>query len=107
MSRHPRKIMVRPPNAEITEEEIRPLLGDSVMLPDGELVATPSGWHIGALLNVRNYGSEYIITLWPEELSQEQKGRAISFTNPSKCQDFVSKWYARDSHNPLARRTCP
>lgn len=63
----------------------------------------PSGWHKGALLNVRNHGAEYVITLWPEEYDVEHEERCIKFTNLGLCQDFVSRWYARESHDPRAR----
>lgn len=67
------------------------------------LPEAPIGWQRGALLNVRNYGAEYIITLWPEEFIEERPERAVRITNPGICQDFVSKWYARESHDPRAR----
>lgn len=63
----------------------------------------PADWRVGALLNVRNYGTHYIITLWPEEYSPEHEERCIKFTNVGLCQDWVSKWYARQSHDPRAR----
>ncbi|WP_244191308.1 hypothetical protein [Ralstonia insidiosa] len=63
----------------------------------------PADWRKGALLNVRNYGDRYVITLWPEEYSQEKPERAIEFTNLGECQNFVSDWYARHSHDPRAR----
>lgn len=68
-----------------------------------ELPLIPSDWRIGALLNVRNYGEHYIITLWPEEYSPEREERCIKFTNLGICQDFVSRWYARQHHDPRAR----
>ena len=63
----------------------------------------PADWTKGQLLNVRNYGHAYIITAYPEEFQQDKPERAIQFTNPGECQDFVSDWYARESYNPLAR----
>ena len=63
----------------------------------------PEGWRKGALLNVRNYGAEYIITLWPEEYSPEHPERSIQIRNPGICQDFISKWYAAEHHDPRAR----
>ena len=64
----------------------------------------PSHWNKGALLNVRNYGSEYILTLFPEEYDDRYPERSLSFTNPGECQDFVSKWYQPESADPRARR---
>jgi len=57
----------------------------------------PDDWTKGALLNVRNHGSEYIVTLYPEEYDFRAPERALHFTNPARCQDFVSNWYARES----------
>ena len=63
----------------------------------------PADWHPGMLLNVRNTGPDYTITLWPEEADPRKPERALHFTNPGECQNFVSKWYARQSHDPRAR----
>ena len=63
----------------------------------------PHDWTKGALLNVRNAGECYNVTLYPEESDPRHPERTLKFSNPAKCQDFVSKWYARESHNPLAR----
>ncbi len=63
----------------------------------------PSGWRKGALLNVRNHGDEYIITLYPEEYDREHPERSIRYTNLGECQDFVSRWYAAEHHDPRAR----
>lgn len=103
MSRRSRHVMAHATEPAPAEETTPPLMGDSVTLPDGEIVVTPPGWRTGAMLNVRNYGSHYTITLWPEEFDPEHADRSIRFTNPGKCQDFVSKWYSRQSHDPRAR----
>ena len=63
----------------------------------------PADWRPGMLLNVRNTGPDYTITLWPEEFDHRKPERALHFTNPGECQNFVSKWYARQSHDPRAR----
>jgi hypothetical protein len=63
----------------------------------------PADWRKGALLNVRNHGAEYIVTLYPEEYDPRYQERCVKFTNLGECQAFVSSWYARESHNPLAR----
>ena len=63
----------------------------------------PPDWRKGALLNVRNRGDAYVITLYPEEFSDEHPERALRFTNLGECQDFVSKWYAAEHHDPRAR----
>lgn len=66
-------------------------------------ISVPPDWRKGALLNVRNYGDRYVITLWPEEYDSEKSERAVEFTNLGECQNFVSDWYARHSHDPRAR----
>ncbi|WP_245621139.1 hypothetical protein [Paraburkholderia ferrariae] len=66
-------------------------------------VQPSADWRKGALLNVRNCGDAYVITRWPEEYSPEREDRCIKFTNLGLCQDFVSDWYSRKSHDPRAR----
>jgi hypothetical protein len=63
----------------------------------------PGDWRKGALLNVRNRGDAYVITIWPEESHPERPERELRFTNPGLCQDFVSAWYAAEHHDPRAR----
>lgn len=63
----------------------------------------PSEWRKGSLLNVRNRGDAYIVTLYPEEFSEERPEHSMRFTNLGECQDFVSKWYAAEHHDPRAR----
>lgn len=66
-------------------------------------VRAPEFWHKGQLLNVRNSGEHYIVTLHPEEYDRLHPERALKFTNPALCQDFVSRWYAHEHHDPRAR----
>lgn len=63
----------------------------------------PSHWSKGALLNVRNRGDYYVITLYPEEEDARHPERAMRFSNTWTCQEFVSKWYAREAPDPRAR----
>lgn len=75
-------------------------------VPDSSTPApkqTPEHWPKGALLNVRNYGTEYIVTLFPEEFHVEHPERALRYENVGELQDFVSRWYAREHHDPRAR----
>lgn len=58
--------------------------------------AQAAGWVKGQLLNVRNAGSHYNVTLLGEEYDPRQHDRCLQFTNPNDCQDFVSRWYARE-----------
>lgn len=76
--------------------------------PEAEVVTiepeiqVPADWRPGMLLNVRNTGADYTITLWPEEADPRKPERALHFTNLGECQNFVSTWYARQSHDPRA-----
>lgn len=72
-------------------------------LPPPSFPQYPCDWRKGALLNVRNYGERYIITLYPEEYDPQRPDRSISYTNVGECQQFISDWYARESHDPRAR----
>jgi hypothetical protein len=65
-------------------------------------LAIPADWQLGALLNVRNGGEHYVVTLYPEEFDPRHPERAIRFGNPATCQEFVSKWYARQHFDPRA-----
>lgn len=88
---------------EIEQEAIEAAKSTEMFDVPREPDQPPPDWRKGALLNVRNYGDAYIITLYPEEFSDERPERALRFTNPGLCQDFVSNWYARESHDPRAR----
>jgi hypothetical protein len=66
-------------------------------------VTPPQGWTKGQLLNVRNAGSHYNVTVYPEEYDPRYPQRTLQFTNQAECQSFVSKWYTPESANPLAR----
>jgi hypothetical protein len=66
----------------------------------------PALWTKGQLLNVRNRGEFYVVTLLGEEDEPPLKpapNGALRFTNTALCQDFVSKWYATEHHDPRAR----
>ncbi len=76
-----------PPPPERVEAEITP----------------PHGWRPGELLNIRNAGHCYVVTRWPAEYDPQQPQNAMIFDNPARCQDFVSRWYARQHHDPRAR----
>lgn len=52
----------------------------------------PAHWVPGQLLNVRNYGGDYVVTLMGEEIGDDN---TMKFNNTFDCQEFVSKWYAR------------
>lgn len=101
MGRRRKPFDQRPQDASTREEEALPL---PEVNPHPADALPPSYWQKGALLNVRNYGSEYIVTLWPEEFDQRHPENSLHFTNPARCQDFVSKWYGRQSHDPRAYR---
>lgn len=63
----------------------------------------PEFWSKGALLNVRNRGDAYIVTLYPEEFDPRHPERALTFPNTWTTQDFVSHWYSRETADPRAR----
>lgn len=67
------------------------------------VIPIPDFWSKGALLNVRNRGTDYCITLYPEEFDPRHPERAMTFPNSWTCQDFVSSWYARENPDPRAR----
>jgi hypothetical protein len=99
----------RPRPKKVGTPNEAPAVDDAVWINEAAELAErdpsqpPPDWRKGALLNVRNHGAEYIITLYPEEYDPRYQERCLKFTNLGECQDFVSKWYARESHNPLAR----
>ena len=68
---------------------------------EGPLV--PRGWIKGQLLNVRNGGEAYIITLFPDEYDPRYPEKSMRFTNPGEAQNFISKWYTQEHHDPRAR----
>jgi hypothetical protein len=65
----------------------------------------PSSWTKGQLLNIRNRGEFYVVTLLGEEdeppLRPAPSG-ALKFTNPALCQDFISRWYMREHYDARA-----
>lgn len=62
----------------------------------------PTGWVKGQLLNVRNAGDTYRVTVLGEEYDYRSPERCLEFTNSWECQQFVSAWYSRESHDPRA-----
>ncbi|UTV54782.1 hypothetical protein [Burkholderia arboris] len=94
-SQKPKESRGGPPQSDVS--------GDADELEEEESIQPPADWRKGALLNVRNRGDAYVITLYPEEFSEERPERALRFTNLGLCQGFVSRWYSRESHDPRAR----
>lgn len=94
----------RPRKAESQAEEAIELAesAEMVIVPR-ETNEPPADWRKGALLNVRNYGDAYVVTLYPEERDDEKPERHLRFTNQGECQAFVSAWYATEHHDPRAR----
>lgn len=62
----------------------------------------PAHWIKGQLLNVRNNGSNYIVTPLEEEFDPHHPELAKFFDNSFDAQAFVSEWYNRDAHDPRA-----
>jgi hypothetical protein len=59
--------------------------------------AKAAGWCKGQLLNVRNAGSHYNVTLLGEEYDPRRPERCLQFTQINDAQNFISRWYARES----------
>jgi len=77
-----------------------------IAIQDPSVPVVPPSWTKGQLLNVRNRGEFYVLTLLGEEDEPPLKpapSGALRFTNTPLCQDFISRWYARESHDPRAR----
>jgi hypothetical protein len=65
-------------------------------IKEPETPIIPQDWNKGALLNVRNGGDTYRITLFPEEYDPRHPERTLHFHNSAEAQNFVSAWYARE-----------
>ena len=64
--------------------------------------AIPENWVKGQLLNVRDAGSSYRVTLLNEEYDPRNPERCVQFNSSWEAQQFVSEWYSRGSHDPRA-----
>ncbi len=99
----------RPNNPLVNHEQIIRKAAEVLGIPmepesiEPEPPSVPPSWTKGQLLNVRNAGECYVITLLGEEFDPRHPERALKFTNPALCQNFVSSWYARENHDPRAR----
>lgn len=91
-----RRVAPPAPDPVVDQELTEAIVGPVPVLP-------PPDWRKGALLNVRNRGEQYTITLYPEEWDPRHPERAIHFTNLGECQNFISRWYAPEHHDPRAR----
>lgn len=63
--------------------------------------AKAAGWSKGQLLNVRNAGSHYNVTLLGEEYDPRYPERCLQFTCINDAQTFISKWYSREPAGPF------
>ena len=75
---------------------------DSVETELIDVTAAPLDWVKGQLLNIRNAGSFYNVTLLGEEYDPRRPERCIQFNSSWEAQEFVSEWYSRSSHDPRA-----
>ena len=85
-----------PPEHEMQDDN------DQIVIIEPEAPIIPEHWQKGQLLNVRNAGHAYRVTLFPEDYDDRHPDHCLEFTNPGQCQDFVSRWYARENHDPRA-----
>lgn len=97
--------LLEPANGAVPEEQGDSSPGGRAEQHPGHLsgLEVPPHWKRGQLLNVRNAGSHYNVTLLGEEYDQRYSERCLQFMNPAETQNFVSWWYSRESSNPLAR----
>lgn len=65
-------------------------------------VEPPADWVKGQLLNVRHGGPGYRVTVLGEEFDPRYPERCLEFSSSFDCQQFVSSWYSRQSHDPRA-----
>ena len=95
----PRRVnlALTPVSAAVLEEAIEHAQPETVAG-----LQVPQDWTLGQLLNVRNTGPDYCVTLYPEEFDPRRPERALRFTNSAQCQEFVSRWYARTAFDPRA-----
>lgn len=96
MSRKNRTLHLPRTERQETHAELRDELDEAELLP------IPSDWVKGQLLNVRNAGHAYRVTVLGEEYDHRNPARCLEFTNSAECQNFVSAWYARQSTDPRA-----
>lgn len=94
---YPLKRRGRPPRipAEAPQTQLAPEQLASEQL-------APDFWKKGQLLNVRNAGPGYRVTILGEEYDPRYPERTLEFSNSFECQKFVSTWYSRQSHDPRA-----
>lgn len=90
---------VATPAPTLRADDSEPLSPESSGAP---AAVAPEGWVKGQLLNVRHAGPGYRVTLLGEEFDPRYPDRCLEFSNGFECQQFVSNWYARQSHDPRA-----
>ena len=90
--------------ATVSVDAISPVLSPAIahQSPTEPEIAIPDGWIKGQLLNVRHAGPGYRVTLLGEEYDPRYPHRCLEFADSFECQQFVSQWYARQSHDPRA-----
>lgn len=70
-------------------------------VPTGERFTYPKDWSRGQLLNVRNAGERYDVTLLGEEFDPREPTRCLHFGSAYECQDFISWWYQPSTQGGL------
>ncbi len=80
-------------------ERARPNIKGPELDENGQPIP-PKDWCKGQLLNVRNAGTHYNVTLQGEEYDPRHPERCLQFANPADAQNFISTWYQQDGRRP-------
>jgi len=104
LSRRERRSMGQHPPSTLSTEPPQEVSGQEDAAPPIQPLAHtfPIHWARGQLLNVRNTGSEYVLTLLNEEYDKRHPDRAIFFPNAFECNAFLGWWYSREHADPRA-----
>jgi hypothetical protein len=87
---------------EPSHEQISEVSRETLPNSPNDSTLIPADWVKGQLLNVRSGGPGYRVTILGEEWDFRHPERCLEFSNSFECQQFVSNWYSRQSHDPRA-----
>ena len=96
MAREPLRARLIRPTLKLPEKKApeEPQSPQEPKPKEGEPFIYPDFWTRGQLLNVRNAGSHYNVTVLGEEFDTRYPERTLQFPNSWECQAFISWWYA-------------